>query len=465
MLSSQSITIGERNTNINTDYKVIRTLISATDSRVYLARHRVTEQLRCIKKFETVGLTPEERQHLIEDIEMSKEINHPNVARIFEYYLDSKRVYVITEFFEGGELFDYIQECSQLCESEAAYFLKQILTAVCYLHQKGIMHGDVKPENIVLDSKNPRATIKLISFGNSRRLEHKAKPEKMIGTLYYTAPEIFAHQISDKCDIWSCGVILYILLCGYPPFNANKDTEITRKIKSGAFSFPQEDWYNISDLAKNLINKMLKVDPKQRPTAADLLNDEWFQTYVQKPNFQTINSRALQQLKLFKSDYRLQSEVLLFFVNTYDIKREKQRFLQIFQEIDVDHNGYISKDELKAAFERLGELDMSEDALDAIMEKVDFDQNGGLDFTEFLVANVDYKHSLNRENMRQIFKIIDLDGNGFINQEELEEFFHSNQGEQDDLIKQIIKEVDKNGDGVISFSEFEVMMKQYLLKL
>lgn len=174
------------------------------------------------------------------EINILKKIDHPNIMRIIEYYISQRHIYIVSEYLTGGELFDRIVSQQHFTEYMAAVYIKQILSAVSYLHQHKIIHRDLKPENIVFETKDPNSQLKIIDFGTCRKLVETEKLHSRLGTAYYIAPEVLNGEYDQKCDIWSCGVILYIFLFGIPPFNAKTDEEIFSKIKKGIFTFPPE---------------------------------------------------------------------------------------------------------------------------------------------------------------------------------------------------------------------------------
>lgn len=167
-----------------------------------------------------------ERVKLLNEIEILKQLDHPNILKLFEFFQDQKRFFLVTEFCNGGELFDKIAEEQYFSETDAAKIIKQILSAVNYCHQRSIVHRDLKPENILLnrDLNDPKITI--IDFGTSGVFDPDQKMQQKYGTPYYIAPEVLGNSYDEKCDLWSIGVILYILLCGYPPFNGANDEQI-----------------------------------------------------------------------------------------------------------------------------------------------------------------------------------------------------------------------------------------------
>jgi calcium-dependent protein kinase len=191
-------------------------------------------------------------------------------VRLYEVFQDDKRYYLVTELCTGGELFEEIAKRTNFSEADAAEIIKQVLSAVSYCHAKKICHRDLKPENLLLDSKTNK-TIKVIDFGTSQKLDKNSKMDKPFGTAYYIAPEVLDSQYTEKCDVWSIGVILYILLSGHPPFDGKDDKEIVKKVRMGTYSTTGQEFKNISADAIDLIKKMLTYDPKARCSAQNAI--------------------------------------------------------------------------------------------------------------------------------------------------------------------------------------------------
>ena len=311
--------------------------------------------------------------------------------KIYEYFVTDKYIYIISEFLKGGELFDCILKNNNFTEYQASKIMQQLLSAVSYLHKHNIVHRDLKPENVVLEGKSTKSPIKIIDFGSSKKFQ-KNYLTKTTGTIYYIAPEVLNQKYNQKCDIWSCGVILYILLCGYPPFNAAKgetDIDITEKIKSGIFSFPKEEWSGISNNAKNVIRRMLDLDIKRRPTAEELMKDKWFKrAKIFNVNLK-FKSQVMKNMKGFQTKYKLQKAIEIYFVTFFDIHEEKKVLLKIFNSMDTNHDGQLSSDELRKIYQDMG-VSNSKHYVDSILDKLDFNDTNAIDFTEFIVANYNY---------------------------------------------------------------------------
>ena len=164
-------------------------------------------------------------------------MDHPNIVKLYEFYEDSHQFHLVQELCSGGELFDRIIDSGHFSEVMAATVIKQTLEAVAYCHSCQIMHRDLKPENLLLETDKPDAIIKVTDFGTGLLFDPNVKITKKYGTPYYIAPEVLKQNYNEKCDIWSCGVILYILLCGFPPFNGTSDEIILQNILNNTHSF------------------------------------------------------------------------------------------------------------------------------------------------------------------------------------------------------------------------------------
>lgn len=182
----------------------------------------------------------------------------------------------ITRFCEGGDIFSMIQKADNFNEKIASRLMKQVINSVLYCHINGIVHRDIKSDNILLLQNNITSPVKLIDFGISVKFEKNTKLKEKTGTVLYIAPEVINGSYDEKCDIWSCGVLMYMMLSGMPPFYGANRKEVMTKIKKGKFSFKSKIWSLISKEAKDLIEKMLTYDPEKRPSCREVLNHPWF---------------------------------------------------------------------------------------------------------------------------------------------------------------------------------------------
>jgi serine/threonine protein kinase len=220
--------------------------------------------------------------HLQREVHLLSVMNHHGIMKMVDCYEDAEYVHIITEKYTGGELFEKIigntSASGCLSEQKTSGIMKSLLQAVNYLHENDIVHRDIKPENILFVSGKEDA-IKLIDFGLSRRHDKGDLPmSNPVGTAYYMSPELLKGKYDKSCDIWSIGVITYILLCGYPPFNGDTDHDIFESIGRGHFEFPGQAWSNKSDLAKDFIKCLLRRDPRKRFTVKEASMHPWIAT-------------------------------------------------------------------------------------------------------------------------------------------------------------------------------------------
>ncbi|XP_072335997.1 MAP kinase-activated protein kinase 2 [Scyliorhinus torazame] len=231
-----------------------------------------------------------------------------HIVRIVDVYENlyqgRKCLLIVMECMEGGELFSRIQDRGDqaFTEREASEIMKSIGEAVQHLHSVNIAHRDVKPENLLYTSKRPNAILKLTDFGFAKETTSYNSLATPCYTPYYVAPEVLGPEKYDKsCDMWSLGVIMYILLCGYPPFYSNHGLAISpgmkKRIRMGQYEFPTPEWSEVSEEAKQLIRHLLKTEPTQRMTIMEFMNHPWINQSMQVPQTPLHTSRVLKEEK------------------------------------------------------------------------------------------------------------------------------------------------------------------------
>ena len=216
---------------------------------------------------------------LEEELLILKQVDHPNIVKFHQSFIDYRYVHIVMEYCTGGELFDRIVSAHKFTEKHACEIMEQMLSAVKHLHEHGIVHRDLKPENFLMSDTSEGAEVKLIDFGLSKRFSNKEQINKMktvVGTPYYVAPEVLKGSYDMRCDVWSLGVILYVFLCGYPPFEGDNNKEIFKNVLKSELAFDPEDWGAVSPEAKDLVSKMLEKDPAKRITAETCQDQPWF---------------------------------------------------------------------------------------------------------------------------------------------------------------------------------------------
>ena len=342
--------------------------------------------------------------------------------------------------------------------------MKQVLSAVAYCHDQNIVHRDLKPENLLLDSDGAGAIIKVIDFGTSQKYDPEKKMHQTYGTPYYIAPEILAGEYNEKCDVWSCGVIMYILLCGRPPFDGQTDDEILENVSKGTYKTDSAVWKNVSKDGLGLVQKCLTYDPEKRISAKDALNHSWIKNLTEGINVDTVlASNALNNLKEFRAERKLQQAVCTFMVSQMATKEEMDELHKAFSSLDKNSDGKLSRDELLTGFTEIMGAAAAQDEVERIMNTVDTDGNGWIDYSEFVMATLNKKNLLSDERLEAAFRIFDKDNNGFIDASEIRAVLGKGKNLDDGVWEELIQEVDINGDGEVSFKEFKKMMQQLIV--
>ena len=282
IIFNSDILISQVKTDPFKDYKEIKVLGQGSFAKVLLVKNNVTGLIRAMKIIKkkkilnsaSPGSTDIE---ILNEINVLKQIDHPNIVKIFEFYNSEDAYYLITEYCEGGELFKIINEKKKLTEIQCAYVMYQILSAIKYCHKLKIMHRDLKPENILIYKHNKNKDyfdVKICDFGTSQIFQKGEWQNQPCGSVYYVAPEVIHKKYNSKCDLWSCGVIMFMLLSNKAPFGGKNDRDILRNVLSAKYNV--NFLHNCSDTTLDLISKLLEKDYKIRINADKAMNHKFF---------------------------------------------------------------------------------------------------------------------------------------------------------------------------------------------
>lgn len=441
------------NSPIMENYEVVKQLGKGGYGKVFRVKNKKTGELRACKQLSKLNI--ENLEKFQREIEILKNTDHPNIIKLYEVYQSSNNFYLVMEECQGGELFDkiieHIDKDQMYSEKEAAEIIIQVLSAVEYCHNNGICHRDLKPENLLYQKKGDEKdnTLKVIDFGLSRDLNIKKILSSKVGTAYYVSPEILAGKYTEKCDIWSSGVILYVLLSGDPPFNGPSDKIIYSKIRKMKFDFPDDKWKHISEEAKDLLKHML-VPENQRYTASQVLAHPWFKL-VKEKHFEKLNFNS-SFLREYTKNNQLKKIVLLFIASRIN-ESEINNLKDVFKAFDSDNDGQISLQEFQTGLQKMGSNIKTPDEIKLVFQSIDTDKNQKIDYTEFLAASLEQKSFLKEERLFEAFSMLDKDHNGKITKDEIMSVLKLEPGD-DAYVKQLIKNADLNNDGVIDYKEF-----------
>lgn len=323
------------------------------------------------------------------------------------------------------------------------------------------MHRDLKPENILLEQNKEFDQIKIIDFGTSLVYDPNKTLDEKLGTPYYIAPEVLNKSYGAKCDVWSAGVITYILLSGMPPFNGQTDQEIMKKVRAGKFSFDDKSWSAVSQNAKDFISKLLTYNQDNRPSAQEALSHPWITELSNIAVDESMALGALSNLKDFRADQTLKQATFAFIASQLLSKSEKDNLARVFKAFDKNGDGKLSMEEVKEGYLEHYGRSMGDEEVERMFRAVDTDNSGFIDYSEFVVAAMNEKNLTTNEKLEAAFKMFDKDGSGSISADEIKKVLGQGQNALNTkVIDEIMNQVDENGDGEISYDEFVTMMKK-----
>ncbi|XP_049931410.1 calcium-dependent protein kinase 10-like isoform X2 [Nymphaea colorata] len=450
--------LGRKTENLKDLYTLGRKLGQGQFGTTYLCVEKTTGKEYACKSIAKRKLVAEDD---VEDVRREIQImhhlaGHPNMISITGAYEDALAVHVVMELCAGGELFDRIVAKGHYSERKAADLARVIVGVVEACHSLGVMHRDLKPENFLFVDKREESSLKTIDFGLSIFFKPGETFSDVVGSPYYVAPEVLRKHYGPEADVWSAGVIIYILLSGVPPFWAETEQGIFDQVLHGDLDFSMDPWPAISDEAKDLLKKMLTRNPKKRPTAHEVLCHPWVQVDGVAPD-KPLDSAVLSRLKQFSAMNKLKKMALRVIADSLS-EEEIAGLKEMFRMIDTDNSGSITFEELKAGLKRVG-ANLTENEIHALMEAADVDNSGTIDYGEFIAATLHLNKAQREDHLFAAFSYFDKDGSGYITQDELqqacEEF-----GIEDVRLEEMIYEVDQDNDGRIDYNEFVAMMQK-----
>ncbi|KAL2316882.1 hypothetical protein Fmac_030758 [Flemingia macrophylla] len=430
----------------------------------HLCTHKTTGKQYACKTIAKRKLVNKED---IEDVKREVQIMHhlsgqPNIVELVNVYEDKHSVHLVMELCAGGELFDRIIAKGHYTERAAASLLRTIVQIVHTCHSMGVIHRDLKPENFLLLNKDENAPLKATDFGLSVFYKQGEVFKDIVGSAYYIAPEVLKRKYGPEVDIWSIGVMLYILLCGVPPFWAESENGIFNAILRGHIDFTSDPWPSISPQAKDLVRKMLNSDPRQRLTAYEVLNHPWIKEDGEAPDV-PLDNAVLNRLKQFKAMNEFKKVALRVIAGCLS-EEEIMGLKQMFKGMDTDNSGTITIEELKQGLAKQG-TKLTEQEVKQLMEAADADGNGTIDYDEFITATMHMNRMNKEDHLYTAFQYFDKDNSGYITVEELEQALHEFNMHDGRDIKEIISEVDADNDGRINYDEFAAMMNKGTLEV
>ena len=460
--------------DITQHYEIIKKIGEGGYGKIYRVKNKESGDIRAMKQILKSKIPDIEKFQ--NEIKILAMVDHPNIVRLFEVIEDDKYFNLVQELCTGGELLSKVQ--CQLKEKEIARIFNQIMSGIAYCHEKGIVHRDMKLENVLFATEEKDSPIKIIDFGLSVLLGKKdinkeddpndlkkygfKRMKTKVGTIYYMSPEIIKGNYDEKCDIWACGVILYTLLGGYPPFNGSTDKDIYSMISQIKYDFNPPVWKNVSKYAKELIKNMLSP-AKNRFTAQEVLSSKWFSVKLKKDDEKLNYYLDYTHIEKYKSHNKFKQAILTFIASRLS-SEESEKIRNIFYSIDESKKGFITYEEFANYIVNECNIDdiyEKEDDIKKAFKSVDIDHNNAIDYTEFLAANLEDKVYLKEEKLKEAFRAFDLEDTGFITKEDIIRVLKlENLEEKDKIVNKIIEQNDYDKDGKINFTDFTTTMKK-----
>jgi calcium-dependent protein kinase len=270
---------------------------------------KTTQAVRAVKTTKKTSM----KGHFRQEIAIMRKLDHPNIVKLYSEFEDQANIYLVLELCSGGDLYDRVISMGHLKERQVAVLMRDLFRAVQHMHENKICHRDLKPEHFLLTSQDPigHASLKVIDFGLACIFQDDVPIKTKAGTPYFVAPQVLAGKYDKACDLWSLGVVMYLLLCGYPPFAGDTDSAVFAKVRHGKVEFAPVDWMNISKEAMALVESLLKMNDKERCTAQQALTHEWIAKAVRDAEDGVIgaDSMRVDRLKEFQSTLNLNKEL------------------------------------------------------------------------------------------------------------------------------------------------------------
>ncbi len=409
--------------------------------------HKKTGARRALKNIDLSKVNPKYVERLRGEIEILKQLDHPNVVKLYETYEYDGQIYMILELCHGGELYQRLKDRKEFTESETRSYVSQMLGALCYCHSKGIAHRDVKLANFVFKDRVPDAPLKLIDFGFSATMTTSSTTfSTFVGSAYYMAPEILSKkQYTLQCDMWGMGIVTYTLLAGHPPFMAKTEEELANKIRTKKPQFKGKKWKTVSEKAKSFILKLLEKNAKRRLTSDRAMRDPWIRELRTKKL--DLKKEDVLALKRFSKYSRLKQIGLVVMAHFAD-RDMVQNVVRTFASVDEDSSGRIDEQEL---VDELKRYDVCEEEAKMIFHNIDQDSSGSVRFSEFLAPMLE-DHVSTKAACREVFNLMDSEKRGFITREYFRKMVDGLVSTE--MIEKIMEEADSDGDGKIDFEEF-----------
>ena len=407
-----------KQTDYRKKYQYIQMLGCGSFGKVRLYLDRQCKAFKyAIKTLKKDYFNKHNLESIVREVNILRSLDHPNIVKYFETYEDENYIHIVMEYIPGDNLFKLItnKKYFKFTEREISQIITCILKAVSFLHHNHIVHRDIKPENILFSVPGDFNALKLIDFGLSK-VNNSKKDNRRVGTPFYMAPEMIEGNGVYESDIWSIGVILYILVTGKQPFRAKDKESVFKKISEANYDIKSLNECNCSDELKDLIKKCLVKNYKKRIKVENALKHNWFKLFDNNKNdFRCVDESIINSLKNFQYINLLQKETFYYLAKLSDDK-ELLKLKKAFDAIDKDNSGEIEYEEIPKIFEELN-IKMSDKELKNIFNSLDFHCDGKINYSEFLAGTISSLKIFKEDKILSAFKYFDVNDVGYITYE------------------------------------------------
>ena len=456
--------------NPSKKYKPTKLLGTGSFGSVYEAKNTIFQNIVAMKVINKDPNNSLDEQEIRNEIDILKKLSHPNIVKIYEFYVSNSHYYIVTEFCRDGELFSYIK--NKYSERQLAVLFYQVFSGLWYLHDNKILHRDIKLENIMISQKEKDNEtgeelfwVKIIDFGTAKIFEKNKKEKDVVGSSYYIAPEVLQQNYNEKCDTWSVGVILYMMLVGRAPFDGKDDEEIILKINSADYNSKEPKLMKHSPEVRDLVSKLLQKDTDKRYSAREAIAHPWFQKYGGRSLYSNFKREEIEpyinNLFNYYFNSKIQQLVIAFLVHNLPNDDSAINILKLFRLFNKSGSCKLTKEELMNGLYDYRDKNEVDKVVDHLFKLLDGDNNGFIEYEEFLRACIDKKTILKSTYLKYAFKFLDKEKTGTLNTQKIIKAFVLTPNKLIEAVfNNTLNSVDHDSDGIINFEEFqELMMK------
>ena len=513
----------QRTKNISDVYEKVQFLGQGAFGSVYKVVRKnsgTREIIRALKEIskESMDVNEDNKEEIKNEIEVLKNIDHPNIMKIFEFFEDEKNLYLVNEFCGGGDVAGMNDKYGLFPEFFLKYVMFQVFLAISFLHSNKVVHGDIKRENIafvylgknkdkkefdqffktIFKDKDLQEELndapgignlsdkaqkiieeicnyetKILDFGSAKMKAKGKNNEKLsgvTGTVYYCSPEVVKDKYDFECDEWSCGVMMYILLTGHPPFDGEDEDKIFDNILKQELNLDAPELRNVSEPCKDLINQLLKKNPNKRIKAEDALKHEFFITGINignllkgkyKENSDYLKKMFNKNTKLRgKKNSKFRDMVIAYIALNFSDQNEEKKAKQIFMEMSGGNKHFlITKETFVTRLEKVFK-GLTKSEIEDLFDSIDENETGNIEYEELIRALTDKEKLLNDKNLKEAFNFFDKDGSGSITWNEIAEIVYPEGIIPKNTIKEFLNEIGEQDENMkIDYFEFKKILR------